>query len=118
MENIYQQIVCLETPEPPILDKRWKKIKDKHYHLDTEKSDPKKVFPDLAQIYLDNNQIEEETKKFNEKILVEESNAYQAELNNYKAEIDSEIEKIRRSKKLNNMKKILLKIICSSIYLF
>ena len=36
----------------------------------------------------------EETKKFNENI-VEESNAYQAELNNYKAEIDGEIEKIR-----------------------
>ena len=98
-EHIIREYISINSmfrsePAPNYWTKDGSNLKDKHYVLENEKSDPKKVFPDLAQIYLDNNQIEEETKKFNQNI-VEESNAYQAELNNYKAEIDNEIVKIR-----------------------
>ena len=70
------------------------KVKDHHYEMEIEKSDPKKVFPDLAQLYLDNNEISQENKKLNQYI-VEESNKYQSELNNYQIEVNKEVEKIR-----------------------
>ena len=70
------------------------KVKDHHYEMEIEKSDPKKVFPDLAQLYLDNNEISQENKKLNQHI-VEESNKYQSELNNYQIEVNKEVEKIR-----------------------
>jgi len=70
-------------------------VKKRHYDLEDEKIDPKKVFPDLAQIYLDNKQIEEETKKFSNKI-VEESNKYQADVNEYKKEVDKEVDQLRK----------------------
>ena len=70
------------------------KVKDKHYTMETEKYDPKKVFSDLAQLYLDNNEISQENKKLNQHI-VDESNKYQSELNNYQIEVNKDIEKIR-----------------------
>ncbi len=69
--------------------------KKRHYELEDEKTDPKKVFPDLAQVYLDNKQIEEEIKKFSNKI-VEESNKYQTEVNEYKKEVDKEVNQLRK----------------------
>ena len=93
-EYISTNSMFRQNPAPQYWTIDGTRPKERHYNLEDEKSDPKKVFPDLAQRYLDKNQIEEVTKKFNENI-VEESNAYQAELNNYKAEIDNEIEKIR-----------------------
>ena len=103
-EHIIREYISINSmfrsePAPNYWTKDGSNLKDKHYVLENEKSDPKKVFPDLAQIYLDNNQIEEETNKFNQSI-VEESNTYQAELNAYKTEIDSEIEKIREEYKV------------------
>ena len=98
-EYISTNSMFRNEPAPNYWTKDGTNVKDRHYNLEDEKSDPKKVFPDLAQIYLDNNQIEEETKNFNQSI-VEESNAYQAELNAYKTEIDSEIEKIREEYKV------------------
>ena len=98
-EYISTNSMFRQNPAPQYWTIDGTRPKERHYNLEDEKSDPKKVFPDLAQIYLDNNQIEEETKNFNQSI-VEESNAYQAELNAYKTEIDSEIEKIREEYKV------------------
>ncbi len=64
------------------------------YTLEDEKLDPKKVFPDLAQIYLDNKQIEEKTKNINNQI-TEEVNNYQSEVNKFKEEVNKRVEQIR-----------------------
>lgn len=69
--------------------------KKRHYDLEDEKMDPKNVFPDLAQVYLDNKQIEEQTRKFSNAI-VEEANKYQTEVNEYKKEVDKAVEQLRK----------------------
>ena len=104
-EHIIKEYISLNSmfrsePAPKYWTSDGTNVKARHYVLEDEKADPKKVFPDLAQIYLDNNQIEEETKKFNDNI-VEESNKYQTDLNNYKIEVDKEIGQLREEFKVN-----------------
>ena len=104
-EHIIKEYISLNSmfrsePAPKYWTSDGINVKERHYVLEEEKADPKKVFPDLAQVYLDNNQIEEETKRFNKNI-VEESHQYQMELNNYKVEVDKEIAQLREEFKVD-----------------
>ena len=98
-EHIIKEYISINSmfrtePAPKYWMTSDNKVKDKHYTMEAEKYDPKQVFSDLAQLYLDNNEISQENKKLNEHI-VDESNKYQSELNNYQIEVNKEIEKIR-----------------------
>ena len=62
--------------------------------LSEDKMDPKLVFSDMSQLYLDKNQIEEETKGYNNNIN-EELTIYVKEVNSYKEEVYKRIEEIR-----------------------
>ncbi len=100
-EHIIKEYISLNSmfrsePAPKYWTSDGNNVKERHYNLEIEKSDPKKVFPDLSQIYLNNNEIEEQTKKFNQNI-VEESISYQNELNNYKLDVDKEIASLREN---------------------
>ena len=52
------------------------------------------VFSDMAQLYLDKNQIEEKTKEYNNNIN-EELTHYVKEVNSYKEEVNKRIDEIR-----------------------
>ena len=62
--------------------------------LSDDKIDPKLVFSDMAQLYLDKNQIEEKTKEYNNNINEELTN-YVKEVNSYKEEVNKRIDEIR-----------------------
>ncbi len=62
--------------------------------LTNDKMDPQLVFSDMAQIYLDKNQIEEKTKSLNNKIN-EEATAYIKEVNAFKEEVNKKISDMR-----------------------
>ena len=62
--------------------------------LSDDKMDPKLVFSDMAQLYLDKNQIEEKTKEYNNNINEELTN-YVKEVNSYKEEVNKRIDEIR-----------------------
>ena len=62
--------------------------------LSEDKMNPKLVFSDMAQLYLDKNQIEEKNKSYNNN-LNEEAQNFVKELNVYKDEINKKIEEMR-----------------------
>ena len=62
--------------------------------LSDDKIDPKLVFSDMAQLYLDKNQIEEKTKEYNNNIN-EELTHYVKEVNSYKEEVNKRIDETR-----------------------
>ena len=62
--------------------------------LAEDKIDPKLVFSDMAQVYLDKNQIEEKNKTYSNNIN-EEAQNFVKELNAYKEEVIKKIEQMR-----------------------
>ena len=62
--------------------------------LSEDKIDPRLVFSDMAQLYLDKNQIEEKNKSYNNN-LNEEAQNFVKELNVYKEETNKKIEEMR-----------------------
>ena len=77
--------------------KYWKdetgKIRTRYYDLSERKTNPEIVFTDMAQLYLNKNQIEESTKEYNNKIN-EEYNNYIKEINIHKELLDKKITEI------------------------
>jgi len=83
------------------IPKYWKNkegniIKKPFNTLSEDKLDPKIVFSDMSQLYLNKNEIEEKNKSYNNSIN-EESNIFIKELNVYKTEVNKRIEEIRNN---------------------
>ena len=82
------------TPAPKYWkDKDGKMIKE-FKTLSPDKIDPKLVFSDMAQLYLDKNEIEEKNKSYSNN-LNEEAQNFVKELNTYKEEVNKKIEDLR-----------------------
>ncbi len=100
MEYISINNIFRTEPKPKYWLSDGDKLNKVQYKLDVEKLDPKQVFPDLAQLYLDNKQIETQSTNFHNKI-TEEVNNYQKEVNQYKEEVSKKVEQIRGDYKVD-----------------
>ena len=82
------------TPTPKYWKDKNGNIIKEFNTLTEEKMEPKLVFSDMAQIFLDKNQIEEKNKLYSNN-LNEEAQNFVKELNSYKEEVNKRIEEMR-----------------------
>ena len=75
-------------------------MRTRYYDLAERKKDPKIVFQGYSSLYLENNEIEQQLEKYQNKI-TEEANQYLNNLNSYQEETNKVVEKFLKDYEVN-----------------